>query len=485
MDNKLISNKFSQYNLSTDIIEALSLLGYNKPTQIQEKAIPLILEKGSIVGKSQTGTGKTAAFGIPLLSEIIWEENLPQVLILEPTRELAVQVKDELFQIGRKKRIKIPVVFGGMPIDKELLSLKQKSHIVVGTPGRVMDHIRRGSLILEKIDYLVIDEADLMLDMGFLEEVESIIKATSQNKQIGISLFSATLGEEISNLVNEYMKDATYIEVESDTQTAKNVEQIAFVVENEEKFDLLLKIFYQENPEECMIFCATREMVNALYQQLKRKRIRCGMLHGGMEQRERLYAINDFRKGKFHVFITTDVAARGIDFPNITHVINYDFPTNKENYVHRIGRTARNGKSGKAISFLSNTEGRMKEAVEQYAQIDIPYCEVVNVADAANKAKFISRQKEKITLKEEKGAVFQKSILKLTIGGGKKSKIRASDIVGTICGIEGLTAEDIGIIDVRDSITYVEILNGKGNTVLDTLQTKPVKGKVRKVKKTN
>ncbi len=485
MDTKIESNKFSQYNLSPDIIDALSLLGYREPTQIQEKAIPLILKKSSVVGKSQTGTGKTAAFGIPLLSQIIWEENLPQVLILEPTRELAVQVKEELFQIGRKKRIKIPVVFGGMPIDKELLSLKQKSHIVVGTPGRVMDHIRRGSLILDKIDYLVIDEADLMLDMGFMDEVEAIIKATSQHKPIAISLFSATLGEEISNLVTEYMKDAQYIEVESETQTVQNVEQIAYEVENEEKFNLLLKIFYQENPEECMVFCATREMVNALYQQLKRKRIRCGMLHGGMEQQERLYAIKDFRKGKFHVFITTDVAARGIDFPNITHVINYDFPTNKENYVHRIGRTARNGKSGKAISFLSNTEGKMKEAVEQYAQIEIPYCETTPTGNAANKAKFISRQKEKIKLKEEKGAVFQSSIMKLTIGGGKKSKIRASDIVGTICGIEGLTAEDIGIIDVRDSITYVEILNGKGNTVLDTLQMKPVKGKVRKVRKTN
>ncbi|MFA9463187.1 MAG: DEAD/DEAH box helicase [Velocimicrobium sp.] len=485
MEKNIQKTTFHQYELSHEIIEALSLLGYIEPTQIQKMTIPLILSNKDVVGKSQTGTGKTAAFGIPLCSQIKWEENLPQVLILEPTRELAVQVKEELFQIGRKKRIKIPVIFGGMPIDKEIISLKQKAHMVVGTPGRVMDHIKRGSLILDKIQYLVIDEADLMLDMGFLEEVEKIIEEASKNKKIGMALFSATLGEELSTLVSNYMEDANYVEVVSESETVKSIEQLAYQVENDDKFNLLLKLMYQENPEECMIFCDTREMVNALYQQLKRKKIRCGMLHGGMEQRERLYAINDFRKGKFHLFITTDVAARGIDFPNITHVINYDLPTNKENYVHRVGRTGRNGKSGKAISFMQSSEKKMKETIEQYARISISFCVIPYSEEGENKKQFLNRQKEKVKIREGKEAVFRDTIMKLTIGGGKKSKIRASDIVGTICSIEGLASEDIGIIDVRDSITYVEIFNGKGDMVFDALQTKTVKGKVRKIKKTS
>lgn len=480
---QLSETKFVQYDLESEIVEALELLGYREPTPIQEQVIPAILERRNVVGKSQTGTGKTAAFGIPLLSQVEWMENLPQVLILEPTRELAVQVKEELFQIGRKKRIKIPVVFGGMPIDKEILSLKQKSHIVVGTPGRVMDHIRRGTLSLSKVQYLVIDEADLMLDMGFINEVKEIIEAANETKKIGMALFSATLGEEITNLVDQYMSDAQYMEVESESETVKRIEQMAYQVENEEKFNLLLRLLYQENPADCMIFCDTREMVNALYQQLKRKKIRCGMLHGGMEQRERLYAINDFRKGKFHIFITTDVAARGIDFPNMTHVINYDFPTNKENYVHRVGRTARNGKSGKAISFIQESEQRMFVTVCEYAQISIPFLELPAEEDSINKNRFLKRQKEKIVIKEGKEAVYKESIMKLTIGGGKKSKIRPVDIVGTLCNISGMSQEDIGIIDVRDSITYVEVLNGKGELVFEALQKKPVKGKLRKVQK--
>ena len=476
---------FIEYQLDASIIEALSLLGYEKPTPIQMQAIPEILRGRDIVGKSQTGSGKTAAFGIPICDKIIWEENLPQALILEPTRELAVQVKDELFQIGRKKRIKIPVVFGGMPIDKELISLKQKAHIVVGTPGRIMDHIRRESLNLSQIKYLVIDEADLMLDMGFIDEVEAIIKEVeSQGSIVEKSLFSATIGDSLVTLIDRYMNDPAIIEVESPTETVQGVTQFGYQVENEDKFSLLMKLLMSENPGECMIFCGTREMVNALYQQLKRKRVRCGMLHGGMDQKDRLYGISDFRQGKFHYFITTDVAARGIDFPDITHVINYDFPTNRENYVHRIGRTARNGKTGKAISFIQKSEDRMKKAVEEYAGITIIMLEAPSREEAEEgKAEFFYKQKEKVVLKEGKGAVFHKTIMKLTIGGGRKSKLRASDIVGTLCSIPGMTVADIGIIDIRDSLTYVEIFNGKGENVLEILQAKPIKGKVRKVQR--
>ncbi len=478
---------FQGYQLKKEIYEALHILGYNKPTDIQKKAIPLLMEGKDLVGKSHTGSGKTASFGIPICNEIEWELNEPQALILEPTRELAVQVQEELFQIGRKRKLKVPAIFGGMPIDKELLSLKQKSHIVVGTPGRVMDHVRRESLVLEKIKYLIIDEGDLMLDMGFLEEVGSVIEAIHEakgNTNLVTGLFSATLGQHLQDLVAKYMVNPETIVIEGDTEVAQNIEQVAYAVENDDKFHYLMKALLSENPKECMIFCGTREMVNTLYQKLRRKKIRCGMLHGGMEQRDRLYAIGDFRQGKFPYLITTDVAARGIDFPDMTHVINYDFPTNKENYVHRIGRTGRNGKSGKAISFIQESELRYKREVEVYAGITLEFSEMIaEELVEQNKEAFFAKQHEKIVLKEQKGAKFNQTIMKLTIGGGKKSKIRPGDIVGALCNLENLTQEDIGVIDVRNSITYVEIFHGKGEAVWKQLQKKPIKGKVRKVSK--
>ena len=240
-----------------------------------------------------------------------------------------------------------------------------------------------------------------------------------------------------------------------------------------------------ENPENAMIFCDTREMVNTLYQKMRRKGIRCGMLHGGMEQRDRLYSIADFRKGKFHYLVTTDVAARGIDFSNITHVFNYDFPTKKENYVHRGGRTARNGKEGKVISLIAPMEKHYQNAVETYIGTNITMKEYTKNSDCIeNERRFMKRQKEKIVLQEGKGAGFHDSIMKLTISGGKKSKIRAGDVVATICAIDGMTQEDIGIIDVRESVVYIEIFNGKGELVMKKLPEKTLKGKHRKVRRT-
>ncbi len=471
-------NNFSQFPLSVDIIETLTLLDYTTPTLIQKAVIPTALEGLDIVGKSQTGTGKTAAFAIPICEKVLWIENLPQALILEPTRELAQQVKTEIFHIGRKKRLKVPALFGGMPIDKQILTIKQKSHIVVGTPGRIMDHVRRESLDLSNVHYLVIDEADLMLNMGFVDEVKEIMNHLPKDRQT--MLFSATMNEEIGYLIKKYMNDPTYIMIESETQTVSAISQELVQVDHDHKYQALLSLLISENPADCMIFCATREMVNTLYQKLRRDKIRCGMLHGELEQRERLRTIEDFRDGRFHYLICTDVAARGIDFDQITHIFNYDFPTGKETYVHRIGRTGRNGQSGVAISLATPEESRMVTSVEEYAglSLTIKKCPLRSELD---ESPFWQRQKEKPVLKKRKGAIFQKSITKLTIGGGRKSKMRAIDIVGTICGIDGITSDDIGIIDVRDSLTYVEILNEKGTQVFDALQTKPIKGKLRKV----
>ena len=483
MNKEQEMKSFQHYRLTEEILEALDVLGYHTPTPIQQQAIPVILEGKDLVGKSQTGSGKTAAFAIPICEKIIWEEHLPQAIILEPTRELAVQVQEDIYHIGRKKRIKVPVVFGGMPIDKQRISLRQKAHIVVATPGRLLDHMRRDNIDLQKVRYLVIDEADLMLDMGFLEDVKQVIESIKQ--PLTILLFSATIGEHLDGLIEQYMKEPVYVTVESEFETADGLTQIAYDVEQEEKYDLFLELLMTENPENAMIFCETREMVNTLYQKLRRKKIRCGMLHGGMEQRDRLYAIADFRKGKFHYLVTTDVAARGIDFSDITHVFNYDFPTKKENYVHRGGRTARNGKKGKVISLLAPTEKHYQKAVEAYIGTTIEMKEFIrNSDDEESKRQFMKRQKEKVILQEGKGAGFKDSIMQLTIGGGKKSKIRSGDVVATICAIEGMSQEDIGIIDVRESVVYVEIFNGKGELVLKKLPEMTLKGKHRKVRKT-
>lgn len=473
------TNKFSQYPLSDEIVEALTLLGYTEPTPIQQEAIPLILEGKDLAAKSQTGTGKTAAFAIPVCEKIIWEENLPQALVLEPTRELAVQVRDEIFYIGRKKRLKVPAVFGGFPIDKQIQTLRQKSHVVVGTPGRVMDLVRRESLKLSQVGCLVIDEADLMLDMGFLEDVKQIISLLPPGRQI--LLFSATLEKSVKTLIEEYMTDAVSVIHESETETAPEIGHVVYEVETDDKYSVFLKILMQENPESCMIFCGTREMVNVLYQKLKRDRIACGMIHGEMEQRDRLRTIDQFRTGGIRYLIATDVASRGVDFENMTHVINYDFPTGRETYVHRSGRTGRNGRCGKAISLVCPSDENMRRQVEAYIGMEFPVQECPQVNETDRK-RFWESQKRTVKPKARKGAALNKAITRLSIGGGRKSKMRSGDIVGAVCSIDTMSPEDIGIIDVRDSLTYVEILNGKGSLVLEALQDKPIKGKLRKVR---
>ena len=475
-----MTNEFQDFGLSIEILEALNGLGYKKPTNIQQEVIPPMLAGKNIVAKAPTGSGKTAAFAIPICQNVRWEENAPQALVLEPARELAVQVSQEMFHIGRKKRLKVPAVFGGFPIDKQIRTLKQKSHIVAGTPGRVMDHIRRETLKLSNVQWLVIDEADLMLDMGFIDEVKQILSLVPADCRI--SLFSATLKPEIRELADGFIPEAVLVMQEAGEEQASAITEKLYFASQERKYDTFLDILMDENPQSCMIFCGTREMTNGLFQKLRRKRIFCGMLHGDMEQRERLKTVDAFRRGGFRFLIATDVAARGIDFEEISHVVNYDFPTGKETYVHRIGRTGRNGNSGTAVSLVTENDQRMLKQVETYLGRELPVTEPPVIGDEKERA-FWKFQRIKAERKPEKGEALNEGITRLSIGGGRKSKMRAGDIVGTICSIEGLEASDIGIVDIRDSISYVEILNRKGNQVLDYLQTKPMKGKVRKVRK--
>jgi ATP-dependent RNA helicase DeaD len=468
---------FEDYNLSDEIKRALTVLRYESPTEVQIKVIPLALKEQDLVVKSQTGSGKTAAFGIPICEMIDWEDKKPQALILTPTRELAVQVREDITNIGRFKRIKAMAVYGKEPFSKQKEELKQKTHVVVGTPGRVKDHIERESLVLDEIKYLIIDEADEMLNMGFIKEVEGIIKQLPSNRVTMV--FSATLPKDVENLCHKYMKNPTNIEIVSTGITTDTTEHLLIEVKKEqEKMSLLKDVTVVENPESCIVFCRTKELVDAVYTELVASNYSCERLHGGLEQEDRFAVMNGFKLGYFRYLIATDVAARGIDIDNVSLVINYDVPMEKERYVHRAGRTGRAGNKGKAITFAIPYEGKALREIENYIGFDIPIIEAPGTQEVARgKAAFEEKIGGRRIVKNNRTARINQDIMKIYFSGGKKKKLRAVDFVGTIAKIAGVTADDIGIITIQDNSSYVDILNGKGSLVLEAMETTTVKGK--------
>lgn len=471
---------FRDFHLSEDILKAIDLLNFRKPTKVQTEVIPVVLSHKDVVVKSQTGSGKTAAFAIPLSHLVDWEENLPQALVLTPTRELAIQIKEDFFNIGRFKRLRVPAVYGKSPFHLQLKELKQKTHVVVGTPGRVLDHLERGTLDTSAIKYLVIDEADEMLNMGFIDQMEAIIRQLPEDRVT--MLFSATMSPDVEALCDQYMNEPEQIEIESQGITADKIKQECLSVSEDDKLDLLEAISIVENPDSCVIFCNTKQKVDEVCKALVKKGYSCDKIHGGMEQDQRLKVMGYFRRGTFRYLVATDVAARGIDIDNITHVINYDIPQDPENYVHRIGRTGRKGRSGKAITFVTPYEDGYLNEVEKYIEMEIPFGGYPSQDEVESKREaFEQKMQERQEEKEDKGAKLNQEILKIHINAGKKTKLRPVDVVGTLCNIEGMTAADIGIINILDVSTFVEILNNKGEYVLEALQTKPIKGRLRRV----
>ena len=473
---------FSNYPLSSELLKAIGMLNFKQPTKVQEQVIPAVLEKKDIIVKSQTGSGKTAAFSIPICELVDWEENKPQALVITPTRELAIQVKEDIFNIGRFKRLKVSAIYGKSPFYSQEKELKQKTHVVVGTPGRIIDHLERGTFDTSKIKCLVIDEADEMLNMGFVEQIETIIG--SLPKERVTALLSATMPRDIEVLCNKYMKKPINVEIEEKSSAADRIHQERYLVDQNDKINLLRDITIVENPDSCIIFCNTQQKVDEVYDELSTKKYTCEKIHGGMEQPDRLRVMNDFKKGYFRYLVATDVAARGIDIDNITLVINYDVPKDGESYVHRIGRTGRITREGRAITFVSKNESKQLNAIHQYIGKEIPVQKRPEKETISNsKQEFIEKIYTTPEIKEEKGAQLSKEIMKLHINAGKKTKMRPVDIVGTLCSIKGMTAEDIGIINVADISTFVEILNNKGEFVFQELQNTPIKGRLRKVSK--
>lgn len=476
------NEKFEDYRLDDSLLRSLSLLNYREPTEVQKQVIPAVLDKKDIIVKSQTGSGKTAAFAVPICQLTEWEDNKPQALVITPTRELAIQVREEVFNIGRFKRLKVAAVFGKSPFYLQEKELKQKTHVVVGTPGRIIDHIERGTFDTSNIKFLVIDEADKMLQMGFIEQIGAILERLPVERVT--ILLSATMPTDIKALCDKYMNHPLQAEVEEQNTAVDRILQERYQVEQTEKTNLLKDIIIVENPDSCIIFCNTKQMVDEVFGELESLRYTCEKIHGGMEQRDRFRVMEDFRKGRIRYLVATDVAARGIDIDNITLVINYDVPQDRENYVHRIGRTGRIGNTGRAITFVSRNEISYFQEIQQFIGKEIPIRgrpdkETVN----ESKQEFLEKMASRPEIKESKGAQLSKDIMKLHINAGKKTKMRPVDIVGTLCNIEGMTAEDIGIINVMDISTFVEILNNKGDMVLNKLRETPIKGRLRTVSK--
>lgn len=474
---------FKDYKLSDEILKSLEMLNFKSPTEVQSKVIPVALENRDILVKSQTGSGKTATFGIPLCEMVDWDENKPQALVLAPTRELAIQVKDDIFNMGRFKRIKTCALYGKSSFVAQEKELKQKTHIVVGTPGRTIDHIKEGTFVTDNIKYLVIDEADEMLSLGFISQIEEIISYLPESRVT--MLFSATLPEDIDDLSKKYLKNPTKIEIEAKTLTVDRIEQIAYKVEENAKLNLLKDVTVVENADSCVIFANTQKKVEMIYNELTALNYPCDKIHGGMEQDDRIKVMSNFRKGYFRYLIATDVAARGIDIDDITHVINFDIPVLRENYVHRIGRTGRAGKEGRAITFVTKADDRRVDEINSYTGRELVIRQEKPSRKSVKrlKSEFERKLNEKRVVKIDKSSNLSNEIMKLHINAGKKTKMRPVDIVGTLCSIEGVEASDIGVINVQDISTFVEVLNNKGDMVLKALQSKNIKGRPRKVTK--
>ena len=477
-----MKNEFNKFKLSDEIMRAIEGLGYKKPSEVQGRVIPEIMLNKDLLVKSQTGSGKTAAFAIPLCEKIDWEENKPQVLVLSPTRELAVQVSDDFINIGRFKRIKCVPVFGKQPISEQARALKQKTHVVVGTPGRILDHIDRGSLDVSKIKYFVIDEADEMLNMGFIRQVEGIIRRIPKKKVT--MLFSATIPQEIKELCEKHMDRPVDISIKNQKLITDNIEHNLYYVNYDSRLDFLNNILICEKPETAVIFGRTKDSVDNIFEFLKSKSYSAGKIHGGLLQKERLEVMDRFKKGEFRILVATDIAARGIDIENITHVINFELPVEKEAYVHRIGRSGRAGAKGKAISICTRKGDRYLDEIQKYIGFELPVKE--NPSNETIKENFkIGTEilKSAPKKKKEKSKNINADITKIYLNGGKKKKIRPGDIVGAITKVNGVSGTDIGIIDVQDNGSYVEILNGKGMFVLKALRDMTIKGKKLKAER--
>ncbi len=515
---------FYELGLAEPIARAVAEMGFETPTPIQAKAIPVLISGRDLIGNAQTGTGKTAAFGLPLIQMIDPERVEPQALILAPTRELAVQVAGGIHDFAKNSGIRVVVVYGGQPIDRQFRSLKNGAHVVVGTPGRVLDHLRRGSLSFTNVKYCVLDEADEMLALGFTEDLDAILAELPVERQL--AFFSATMPARIMALTKKFLRDPVHITIKSKQRTLDTTNQTYYEVPPGKKLEALARVLDMETPGPTIVFCRTRQETSDLSENLRMRGYNTEALHGDMNQQERDRVMRRFRDGQADLLIATDVAARGLDIETVTHVINYDIPWDVEQYIHRVGRTGRAGRSGDAITLVSGRERAQLKNIERMIGSTIKPARIPTAADIAAKRREMFQDALRETLKEggfeslletvealseefetsevaaaalhmlwqsqnagkveaadEMAHDFEQpeiGMARIFVGMGRQDGLRPSDIVGAITNEAGLNGKAIGVIDILDRSSFVEVPAGQSEMVVEALRNCKLRN--RKVK---
>lgn len=519
--------KFEELNLSPEICQAVLDMGFEEATPIQSMAISVVKEGRDVIGQSQTGTGKTAAFGIPCLEMVNPDDRRLQALILCPTRELAIQVSEEFRKLLKyKDNIRVLPIYGGQPIDRQIAALKKGAQVVIGTPGRVMDHMRRHTLRMETVQMMVLDEADEMLDMGFREDIELILTKIPEDHQT--LLFSATLSPEILDITRRFLRNPEFIKVVRKELTVPNIEQAYFDVKEKTKLDALTRIIDVYDPHLAMVFCNTKKRVDDLVEQLQGRGYFAEGLHGDLKQAQRDKVMQKFRNRTIEILVATDVAARGIDVDDIDVVFNYDVPQDEEYYVHRIGRTGRAGKSGKAFTFCVGKEIYKLRDIMRYTKTKIMQQKLPTLSDVEEMKTsiFLDKIKEIINeghltkyinlvdrlieddytsidiaaalLKDHLSDVNvdeldvlddinlggtevyggdDSKMVRMFINAGKKNKIRTKDIVGAIANECGVPGKVLGAIDLYDDYSFVDVPRDYVKDVLVGMKGAKLKGK--------
>jgi ATP-dependent RNA helicase DeaD len=462
-------SSFAELGLSESTLRALQDVGYEAPSPIQEQAIPSLLQGRDVIGQAQTGTGKTAAFGLPIMEYVDPGEGTVQALVLTPTRELCIQVTQALRTYGAHTGIDVVAVFGGAPIRSQQAQLRAGGHVVVGTVGRVLDLISRHSLILHDCRFVVLDEADEMLDLGFLEDVERILSLTPSSRQT--ALFSATMPPPIRKLADRYMYDPITIQVEAATLTIDTVAQFQLPVDARAKPEKLVEVLRAEQPDQAIVFVRTKVRCEQLFRTLRDRGLNVRALHGDMTQGARDGVMLAFKAGRVPILVATDVAARGLDISTVTHVINYDVPTSPDIYVHRIGRTGRVGRSGRAITFVETRQKRELEAIERHIGTSIAQWEQGAVAPPTPVRERPRRHSKPHVSRRDDDDGY----VKLVVGAGRSAGLTVADIVAAVTSAAGLEGEAVRDVLLLEHFAFLSVPAADAERVLQALQGRRVR----------
>ncbi len=462
---------FADLGLSEPLLAALADVGYESPSPIQDEAIPPMLEGRDIIGQAQTGSGKTAAFGLPLLETIDPELGEVQALVLTPTRELCIQVTQAIRTYGARKGVDVVAIFGGAPIRSQQSQLRAGGHVVVGTVGRVLDLIQRGSLILHDCRFVVLDEADEMLDLGFMEDVERILSLTPNSRQT--ALFSATMPPPIRKLADRYLYDPVHIKVKNPTLTVDSVEQFRVETKPNEKADKLVEVLAAERPDQAIVFVRTKIRCDQLFRRLRDRGLNVKALHGDMSQGQRDGVMLAFKGGRLPILVATDVAARGLDISTVTHVVNFDVPISPDVYVHRIGRTGRVGRSGRAITFVEPKQQRELQAIERHTGVGISsWIEGAHVAPTP-----VAPRRPPRHSKPQVSRNGTEDYVRLIADAGRAGGVEVRDLVNVVIHAAGIDGEAVRDVRVLEQFSLLSVPADEAERIVKVVSGTEVSGR--------